>query len=162
MLQRAGSAWRSGFTQVNAKAANKVLNAPEPKNARCEQFCSPQTSASVVASHRQLCRRRLLPNMGYVSLNGSSSRRSDRRRLVFNWHCFPQLCSSFLLAMRMRNRLNARPTPWPLACWPAPHATAIRVRVPTMIISRASRASQQATSTINWSRFGTGGVSIRR
>ena len=68
---------------VNAKAANKVLNAPEPKSARCEQFCSLITSASVVASHRQLCRRRLLPNMGYVSLTGSSSRRSDRWRTRF-------------------------------------------------------------------------------
>ena len=28
----------------------------------------------------------------------------------------------------LRRMTNARPTPWPLACWHAPHATATRVR----------------------------------
>jgi cytochrome c553 len=35
-------------------------------------------------------------------------------------------------------------------------------RVPTTIISRDLLASRQATSTISWSRSGTGGANIRR
>jgi hypothetical protein len=38
------------WLNINANAANKVRNAPDPKNARCEQYCSLFTSLSVVAS----------------------------------------------------------------------------------------------------------------
>jgi hypothetical protein len=39
----------SGLTHINARAANKVRNAPVSKNARCELYCSLFPSPSVVA-----------------------------------------------------------------------------------------------------------------
>jgi hypothetical protein len=46
MLVGAGSAWPSGLLVINAKAVNKVRNAPGSNNAACEQFCTPLALAS--------------------------------------------------------------------------------------------------------------------
>jgi hypothetical protein len=45
-----GQLGKAGLLTVNVYAANKVLDASESKNARCEQFCSLSTSVAVVAS----------------------------------------------------------------------------------------------------------------